>query len=87
MRDSVPGTSYSSVCNVLRQWNISLIPTYRVYRLYDIVTICIHTILRLIVRLITTVSTLNNVIIYIIIYIYIYIYIYIQLIIVFHLFV
>ena len=35
MRDSVPSTSYSSVCNVLRQWNISLIPTYRVYRLYD----------------------------------------------------
>ena len=36
MRDSVPSASYSSVCNVLRQWNISLIPTYRVYRLYDI---------------------------------------------------
>ena len=36
MRDSVPSGSYSSVCNVLRQWNISLIPTYRVYRLYDI---------------------------------------------------
>ena len=30
MRDSVPSASYSSVCNVLRQWNISLIPTYRV---------------------------------------------------------
>ena len=27
MRDSVPSASYSSVCNVLRQWNISLIPT------------------------------------------------------------
>ena len=36
MRDSVPSASYSSVCNVLRQWNIPLIPTYRVYRLYDI---------------------------------------------------
>ena len=36
MRDSVPSGSYSSVCNVLRQWNIPLIPTYRVYRLYDI---------------------------------------------------
>ena len=36
MRDSVPSASYSSVCNVLHQWNISLIPTYRVYRLYDI---------------------------------------------------
>ena len=35
MRDSVPSTRYSSVCNVLRQWNILLIPTYRVYRLYD----------------------------------------------------
>ena len=35
MRDSVPSASYSSVCNVLRQWNISLIPTYRVYQLYD----------------------------------------------------
>ena len=34
--DSVPSASYSSVCNVLRQWNIPLIPTYRVYRLYDI---------------------------------------------------
>ena len=36
MRDNVPSTRYSSVCNVLRQWNIPLIPTYRVYRLYDI---------------------------------------------------
>ena len=35
MRDSVPSKRYSSVCNVLREWNISLIPTYRVYRLYD----------------------------------------------------
>ena len=35
MRDSVPSASYSSVCNELRQWNIPLIPTYRVYRLYD----------------------------------------------------
>ena len=37
MRDSVRtcSTRYSSVCNVLRQWNISLIPTYRVYQLYD----------------------------------------------------
>ena len=37
MRDSVPSARYSSVCNVLRQWNIPLIPTYRVYRLYDII--------------------------------------------------
>ena len=35
MRDSVPSARYSSVCNVLLQWSISLIPTYRVYRLYD----------------------------------------------------
>ena len=47
MRDSVPSTRYSSICNVLRQWRIWLIPTYRVgrvYRLYDIylhiVSIC-----------------------------------------------
>ena len=35
MRDSVPSEGYSPVCNVLRQWKTSLIPTYRVYRLYD----------------------------------------------------
>ena len=35
MRDSVPSARYSSVCNVLRQWRIWLIPTHRVYRLYD----------------------------------------------------
>ena len=29
MRDSVPSASYSSVCNVLRQWNIPLIPTLK----------------------------------------------------------
>ena len=31
MRDSVPSPRYSSICNVLRQWKTSLIPTYRVY--------------------------------------------------------
>ena len=36
MHDSVPSPRYSPVCNVLRQWKTSLIPTYRVYRLYDI---------------------------------------------------
>ena len=36
MRDSVPSARYSSICNVLRRWRIWLIPTYRVYRLYDI---------------------------------------------------
>ena len=35
MRESVPTTRYSPVCNVLRQWKTSLILTYRVYRLYD----------------------------------------------------
>ena len=34
MRDSVPSARYSGVCNVLRLWSISLIPTFRVYRLY-----------------------------------------------------
>ena len=28
MRDSVPSPRYSPVCNVLRQWKTSLIPTY-----------------------------------------------------------
>ena len=36
MHDNVPSASYFSVCNVLRQWSISLTPTYRVYRLYDL---------------------------------------------------
>ena len=36
MRDSVPSARYSPICNVLRQWKTSLIPTYRVYLLYDI---------------------------------------------------
>ena len=35
IRDSVPSPRYSPVCNVLHQWKTSLIPTYRVYRLYD----------------------------------------------------
>ena len=35
MRDSVPSARYSPVCNVLHLWRIWLIPTYRVYRLYD----------------------------------------------------
>ena len=44
MRDSVPSPRYSPVWNVLRQWKTSLIPTYRVYRLYaiDILTIIIN---------------------------------------------
>ena len=35
MRDSVPSARYPPICNVLRQWKTSLIPIYRVYRLYD----------------------------------------------------
>ena len=35
IRDSVPSARYSLVCNVLHQRKTSLIPTYRVYRLYD----------------------------------------------------
>ena len=35
MRDSLPSARYSPICNVLRQWNTSLIPIYRVYRLFD----------------------------------------------------
>ena len=35
MRDNVPSARYLPVCNVLRQWKTSLIPIYRVYRLYD----------------------------------------------------
>ena len=31
MCDSVPSARYSSICNLLRLWSISLIPTYRVY--------------------------------------------------------
>ena len=41
MRDGVPSARYFSVWNVLRLWNISLIPTYRVYRLYDTL-LCWH---------------------------------------------
>ena len=44
--DSVPSARYSSVCNVLRQWRIWLIPTYRVYRLYDFCA-CIKTSIRI----------------------------------------
>ena len=36
MRDSLPSARYPPICNVLRQWKTSLIPIYRVYRLYDI---------------------------------------------------
>ena len=35
MCDSVPSLRYFSVCNVLRQWRILLIPTYGIYLLYD----------------------------------------------------
>ena len=76
MRDSVPSTRYSSVCNVLRQWNIPLIPTYRVYRLYD-------TYIELYYIYIYIYIYIYRAILYIYIYIYIYraiiiIYIYIE---------
>ena len=35
MRGSVSSARYSPICNVLRQWKTSLIPIYRLYRLYD----------------------------------------------------
>ena len=35
MHDSVSSVRYYSVCNVLHLWKISLIPTYRAYRLDD----------------------------------------------------
>ena len=41
IRESVPSARYSPICNVLRQWKTSLIPIYRVYRLYDILIIII----------------------------------------------
>ena len=36
MRNSVHSVRYSPICNVMRQWKTSLIPSYRIYRLYDI---------------------------------------------------
>ena len=38
MHDSVPNARYFCICtcNVLHLWRIWLIPTYRVYQLYDI---------------------------------------------------
>ena len=43
MRDSVPSARYYSVCNVLCLCRISLILTYRVYRLYDIILLLQYT--------------------------------------------
>ena len=62
MRDSVPSPRYSPICNVLRQWKTSLIPTYRVYRDYDIYTIrlFLHTVtVGLFIALIYTFETYN----------------------------
>ena len=39
MRDSVPSPRYSPVCNVLREWKTSLIPTY------SLPTLCYHAII------------------------------------------
>ena len=49
MRDSVHSARYSPVCNVLRQWKTSLIPIYKVYRLYDIIYfyICTYELVQL----------------------------------------
>ena len=33
---TVPFSRYFRFCNVLRLWNVRVIPTYRVHRLYDI---------------------------------------------------
>ena len=41
MPDSVPSARYSAICNVLRLWRIWVIPTYRVYQLYDNVYVCV----------------------------------------------
>ena len=60
IRDSVPSASYSSVCNVLRQWSISLIPTYRVYLLYDIAKIQAIEHSRKLTSLAIIYSTLSN---------------------------
>ena len=40
MRDNVPSPRYSAICNVLRQWKTSLIPTYRVgsHNIYNATT-------------------------------------------------
>ena len=43
LKCDVPSVRYSSVCNVLRLWRIWLIPTYRVYQLYD--TTCLMQII------------------------------------------
>ena len=37
--ESVPRPRYFRFCNVLHIWTIRAIPTYRVYRLYDIASI------------------------------------------------
>ena len=42
IRDSVPSARYSPIFNVLRLWKTSLIPTYRVYRLYDSVILLVY---------------------------------------------
>ena len=45
MRDSVPSLRYSPVCNVLRQWKTSLIPTYSLpydYIFYELSYASLH---------------------------------------------
>ena len=62
--DSVPSPRYSPVCNVLRRWKTLFIPTYRVYRLYDVY---------LTVSITHELSCTPHIVLYIL-YIYIYIY-------------
>ena len=38
----LPVLRYLGICNVLYIWHIQAIPTYRVYRLYDIWLACMH---------------------------------------------
>ena len=62
MRDSVPSPRYSAICNVLRQWKTSLIPTYRVYRLYDVLRMVRerHVILKATLAVYISCSELQN---------------------------
>ena len=44
MRDSVPNARYSSVCNVLRLWSISLISTYGLLSTDSMIIVIIESI-------------------------------------------
>ena len=72
--DCVPSARYSIVCNVLHQWSISLIPTYRVYRLYDII-VCTLVYIYILLCVHWSIYTCTLVYIYILLCTLIYIYI------------